>query len=43
VGNGQVTAYYSGSPEYTGSVNLVRMRADGVVEVSRSPLNGHPK
>ena len=43
VGNGKVAAYYSGSPEYTGTVNLVRMRANGVVEVSRAPLNGKPK
>ena len=43
VGNGEVAAYYSGSPEYTGTVNLVRMRANGVVEVSRAPLNRKPK
>jgi len=43
VGNGQVAAYYSGSPEYTGTVNVVRMRANGVVEVSRASLNGLPK
>ena len=43
VGNGQITAYYSGSPEYTGTVNLVRMRANGVVEVSQAPLNGKAK
>jgi DNA repair exonuclease SbcCD nuclease subunit len=43
VGNGQVAAYYSGSPEYTGTVNMVRMRANGQVEVKQAPLNGHRK
>lgn len=40
VGNGQVAAYYSGSPEYTGTVNVVRMRAHGAVEVAQAPMNG---
>jgi len=43
VGNGQVTAYYSGSPEYAGTVNIVRMRANGAVEVSQALLNGAAK
>jgi hypothetical protein len=39
VGNGTVTAYYSGSPEYAGTVNVVRLRADGEVVVERTPLD----
>jgi len=39
VGNGIVPAYYSGSPEYSGTINLVRLsEADGVV-VSRALLD----
>ena len=33
VGDGKVTAHYSGSPEYTGTVNVVRLKSDGSVEV----------
>lgn len=43
VGDGQVAAYYSGSPDYCGTVNVVRMRPNGVVEVARAPLNGKPR
>ncbi len=39
VGEGSVPAYYSGSPEYAGTVNVVRLsEADGVT-VSRFPLS----
>ncbi len=39
VGNGAVPAYYSGSPEYSGGVNVVRLsETDGVV-VTRAPLD----
>jgi DNA repair exonuclease SbcCD nuclease subunit len=39
VGNGTVPAYYSGSPEYSGAVNVVRLsEANGVV-VTRVPLD----
>jgi DNA repair exonuclease SbcCD nuclease subunit len=39
VGNGTVQAYYSGSPEYSGAVNVVRLsETDGVV-VTRAPLD----
>ena len=31
-------AYYSGSPEYAGTVNVVRLKADGNIEVSRTEL-----
>jgi hypothetical protein len=35
---GTVAAYYSGSPEYAGTVNVVRLGADGKVAVTRAPL-----
>jgi len=38
VGNGRVIACYSGSPEYTGTVNVVRLMADGTVTVAKAPL-----
>jgi DNA repair exonuclease SbcCD nuclease subunit len=43
VGNGEVAAYYSGSPEYAGTVNVVRLSNNGRVEVSQTPLNGLAK
>jgi DNA repair exonuclease SbcCD nuclease subunit len=39
VGNGGVVAYYSGSPEYAGTVNVVRLAADGRVAVARAALD----
>ena len=38
VGNGEIPAHYSGSPEYTGTVNVVRLRSDGTVEVGKATL-----
>jgi DNA repair exonuclease SbcCD nuclease subunit len=38
VGDGQVPAHYSGSPEYTGTVNVVRLRSNGTVEIGKAPL-----
>jgi DNA repair exonuclease SbcCD nuclease subunit len=38
VGNG-AAAYYSGSPEYAGTINLVRFAHQGAVEVSRLELD----
>jgi len=38
VGNGAVPAYYSGSPEFAGTVNVVRLGAGGVT-VTRAPLD----
>lgn len=38
VGNGAIAAHYSGSPEYTGTVNVVRLRTDGTVEVGKAAL-----
>jgi DNA repair exonuclease SbcCD nuclease subunit len=39
VGNGVVPAYYSGSPEYAGTVNVVRLSEAGGVIVTRAPLD----
>jgi len=38
VGSGAVPAYYSGSPEYVHTVNLVRLTATGEVVVTREPV-----
>ena len=38
VGDGSVPAYYSGSPDYVGTVNLIRMSEAGEVIVSRERL-----
>jgi DNA repair exonuclease SbcCD nuclease subunit len=38
VGNGAIHAHYSGSPEYTGTVNVVRFKKDGTVEVGKAPV-----
>jgi DNA repair exonuclease SbcCD nuclease subunit len=38
VGNGAVPAYYSGSPDLAGTVNLVRLTAAGEVLVTREKL-----
>ena len=38
VGDGKISAHYSGSPEYTGTVNVVRLRQNGTVEVSKGAL-----
>jgi DNA repair exonuclease SbcCD nuclease subunit len=38
VGNGKVPAYYSGSPEFAGTINVVRMSEAAGVTVSRFPL-----
>ena len=38
VGNGPVPAYYSGSPDYAQTVNLVRLTSDGQVVVTREPV-----
>jgi DNA repair exonuclease SbcCD nuclease subunit len=39
VGNGNVVAYYSGSPEYAGTVNVVRLTPAGDVVVTRAELD----
>jgi DNA repair exonuclease SbcCD nuclease subunit len=38
VGDGQVLAYYSGSPDLAGTVNLVLLAGDGQVQVTQSSL-----
>ena len=42
VSDEQVNAYYSGSPDLTGAVNLVRFRDSGTVEVTQVPLTCAP-
>jgi DNA repair exonuclease SbcCD nuclease subunit len=39
VGNGSVPAHYSGSPEYAGTVNVVRLSEASGVTVTRAPLD----
>jgi len=39
VGNGVVPAYYSGSPEWAKTVNVVRLTVTGEVIVAREPLD----
>jgi len=39
IGNGGVLAYYSGSPEYAGTVNVVRLRGTGTVTVARAEVD----
>jgi DNA repair exonuclease SbcCD nuclease subunit len=39
VGNGAVPAYYSGSPEYSGAVNVVRLSESAGVTVTRAALD----
>jgi DNA repair exonuclease SbcCD nuclease subunit len=39
VGTGPVPAYYSGSPDYAQTVNVVRFRSSGEFEVDRHPLD----
>jgi DNA repair exonuclease SbcCD nuclease subunit len=41
VGDENRNAYYSGSPEYSGTVNIVRLRDNGSVSVFQAPVNGH--
>lgn len=42
VGGEAVAAYYSGSPDLAGTVNLVRLKRDGEVAVTREPLRWEP-
>ena len=39
VGNGDIPAYYSGSPDHARTVNVVRLTEAGTVEVERRPLS----
>jgi DNA repair exonuclease SbcCD nuclease subunit len=38
VGSGKVEAYYSGSPDHAGTVNLVRLKSSGEVVVTREAV-----
>ena len=38
VGDQQVPAYYSGSPDYAGTVNAIRLQSDGQVVVTQIPV-----
>jgi DNA repair exonuclease SbcCD nuclease subunit len=38
VGDGKVAAYYSGAPEYAGTINLVRLGRGGTVTISQLAL-----
>ena len=43
VGDGTVPAFYSGSPDLAQTVNVIRLTADGEVQVSREKLRwNHP-
>ena len=42
VGDGPVQAYYSGSPDLAGTVNVIRFKDGGAPEVTRAPLVDHP-
>src|SRR5262245_39523732 len=39
VGADGIAAYYSGSPEYAGTVNVVRLSPHGKIDVSRAALD----
>jgi DNA repair exonuclease SbcCD nuclease subunit len=39
IGKASMAAYYSGSPEYTGTVNVVTLTGGGEVEVTRAALD----
>jgi len=38
VGDGTVPAYYSGSPDWAKTVNLIRLTPNGDVAVTREPV-----
>jgi DNA repair exonuclease SbcCD nuclease subunit len=41
VGSGTVPAWYSGSPDYARTVNVVRLRSSGAVDVTSTPVRGN--
>lgn len=43
VGNGTVPAWYSGSPDYAKTVNVVRLKPSGGLEISHAPVAGPPE
>ena len=42
VGTGTVPAWYSGSPDYARTVNVVTLRTSGNVDISNAPVDGAP-
>ena len=42
VGSGDVQAWYSGSPDYAETVNVVRLTTSNKVEISHAPVAGPP-
>jgi len=42
VGSGDVPAWYSGSPDYAKTVNVVRLTSSDKVEISHAPVEGLP-
>jgi DNA repair exonuclease SbcCD nuclease subunit len=42
VGDHRIHAYYSGAPDYAGTVNVVRLKPESIVEVARAPLRPMP-
>ena len=42
VGTGAVPAWYSGSPDYAGTVNAVTLRSAGTVDIAHIPVDGAP-
>lgn len=42
VGTGDVPAWYSGSPDHAATVNVVRLKTTGGVDIGHAPLEGVP-
>lgn len=42
VGTGTVPAWYSGSPDYAGTVNAIRLGPSGGIDISHAPVAGPP-
>ena len=42
VGTGTVPAWYSGSPDYAGTVNVIRLGPSGGIDISHTPVAGPP-
>lgn len=42
VGNGDIPAWYSGSPDHAATVNVVRLKASGGIDISHAPVEGPP-
>jgi DNA repair exonuclease SbcCD nuclease subunit len=42
VGQGEIPAWYSGSPDLAATVNVVRLKPDGAVDIGHAPVDGVP-